>query len=272
MTKDPILAEFRKAVSGPDEEIDLGRAAFEIARVASPDLDVDEALEGLDALAARTATRIGGSENPIARVEALKSVVLDGLGLTGAGDDYYDPRNSYLDQVLERRRGIPISLSVLLMSVGARAGVSLGGASLPFHFLVRVLGVQPPIFVDPFDGGRFLTLEECEERVHRMGRGRIRFEPGMADIASNGEILTRMLNNLKSIHLNALEYAKVLPILDRLLVLNPEAGPLFRERGLVLYRLGERGAARRDLRDYLAATADPPDAKEILGLLRRIDE
>lgn len=270
MRVDPSLSEFRKLVSGPDEEIDLARAALEVARMEYPDLDPEPILEGLDALAARVAARSRGVEDPLARVATLSGVLFGEMGLRGATEDYYDPRNSYLNDVLERRRGIPISLSILFLGVGSRAGVPVGGASLPMHFLVRVLGVRPPVFVDCFDGGRTMDLAGCAEFFERMSNGQVAFDPSMVDLASNGEILTRLLNNLKLVLRNAGDHARVLATLDRLLALNPGEPTLLRERGLVLYRLGDATMARRDLQDYLSASVDPPDAREIRDLLRRI--
>lgn len=267
---DPSLDEFRAAVSGPDEEIDLARASLVIAKVEYPDLDPEPILEGLLALAARIVQRAPPGSEPLAQVEALNATLFRELGLRGAQDHYYDPKNSFLNEVLERKLGIPISLSILYMSVGARAGIALGGASMPMHFLVRVLGVHPPVFVDCYGLGRILGEEECREAVRLMTRGRLAFEPEMLEVASNAAVLTRLLTNLKMIHMNELQYGKALPILDRLLILNPGESVLLRERGIVRFRLGQGELARIDLQNYLQAEVNPPDATEIRNLLKRI--
>ncbi len=268
---DQTLLEFRAAVSGPDEEIDLARATLVIAKVDSPDLEIEPILDGFNALAARVVARAGPDAEVMRQIEALTSVVIKDLGLRGATEtDYYDPRNSFLNRVLERKLGIPISLSIVYMIVGSRAGIALGGTAMPMHFLVKVLGIQPPLFVDCYNQGRILTVEQCKEGVKTMSRGQIPFRDEMLDIVSNGAVLSRLLTNLKMIYLNALQYAKALPILDRLLVLNPSVNSLLRERGLVRYNLEQFDLARQDLKDYLATESDPPDAQEIRNLLRKI--
>lgn len=263
------LEEFRAAVSGPDEEIDLARAALQVARMEYPELDPRAVLDSLDALAARVLIRAGGSYEPLEQIEALTSVVVTDLGLRGARENYYDPRNSMINEVLERREGIPISLSIIYIAVGMRAGVPLGGANVPRHFLVRVLGTDPAWFVDPFNRGRIYSFDQCRRRLLRSeGRNP---DDSVLDLVSNGAVLTRLLNNLKVIYLQGMDFPRSLATLDRLVVLNPTESSLMRERGLVLYKLGRNAPARRDLTRYLRAVTDAPDAPQILNLLRRLD-
>jgi regulator of sirC expression with transglutaminase-like and TPR domain len=264
------LDEFRSAVSGPDDEIDLARAALVVARIQYPDLEIEPFLDSLDALAARARARVAPDAPALAQINALSSVLLRDLGLTGATENYYDPRNSFINDVLERKIGIPVSLSIIYMSVAARAGIALGGTAVPRHFLVRVIGESPPLFIDVYGKGRVMDLETCKHAVRRMFRGRIELHPEMFQTVSSLAIITRLLMNLKMIYLNSKQYASVIPILDRMILVDPADTSLLRERGIVQYQLGQPDLARRDLQRYLAAARNPDDAHDIRALLRRI--
>ena len=264
------IQEFREAVAGPDEEIDLARAALVIEKVEYPQLDIEPVLRSLDALASRVWARAGREDDPPRQVMALSSVVLEDLGMRGAEKNYYDPRNSFLNQVIERKVGIPVSISILYLSVGARAGIALGGTAMPMHFLVRVLGTKPPLFVDCYNKGKLLGEQECLEALRRLSKGRIEARGEMLEVIPNRVVLTRLMTNLKMIYFNTMKFDKALPILDRLLVLSPEESSLLRERGLVRYRLGQADLAREDLTGYLDGGEEPADARAIRKLLRRL--
>lgn len=269
--EDRSLTAFRQAISGQDEEIDLARAALLIARIEYPRLDIEPFMETVNALAAQVLNRTRRKPDPIIQAQALIDVVIKKLGLRGAReDDYYDPRNSFLNDVLERRLGIPISLSILLMGVGSRAGVALGGTSMPMHFLVRILGVEPPLFIDCYGGGQILGEDICEEFVNLISQGTISFERSMLEVISNTDILTRLLTNLKLIYLSESAFSKAVLTLDRLLLIHPDMAFLRRERGLSLYSLKQVAQARRDLEDYLSMAPEAPDASQIQSLLRHI--
>jgi regulator of sirC expression with transglutaminase-like and TPR domain len=178
---------FRRLVEGPEEALALDEGALLIGAHARPDLDVDAYLDRLDELA-------GGC--PEATVDGVVGHLFHHLGFRGNTEDYGDPRNSYLDQVLDRRLGIPITLAVLLIEVGRRVGVPFSGIGLPGHFVVRHEGV-PRVLLDPFEGGRTLTAEDCEERVRRIYGEALAFEPAMLTPVGRRAILARMLANLK---------------------------------------------------------------------------
>ena len=265
-----LLEEFMATISVPDDEIDLARAALLIDKIEYPELEIEPVLESFDALAARVWARVDRGAPILEQVKALTGVAIEDLGLHGAKDNYYDPRNSFVSKVLERKVGIPISLSVVFMSVGSRARIALGGTAVPMHFLVRVLGIKPARFVDCYNGGRILTEDQCRGAIERVGQGKIQIRDGMLDVISNMDVVSRLLANLKVIYLNSMRYTKVMPILDRLLLTNPTETSLLRERGLVHYRLGKSDLARRDFQDYLDSEDEPSDAGEIRRLLRRI--
>lgn len=181
---------FAELVSRPEAEIPLGEGALLIAAHAEPDLDVAAELRRLDDLAMGC---------PAPSLDALCRHLFDDLGFSGNTEDYADPRNSYLDQVLSRRVGIPISLSVVTMEVGRRVGVPLAGVGMPGHFLVRHLG-EPPVFLNPFGGGRRLDEVGCEAIFRHLG-GTEPFLPHYLDPVGPRAILARMLANLRSIFL-----------------------------------------------------------------------
>jgi regulator of sirC expression with transglutaminase-like and TPR domain len=267
---DQTLEAFRAAISGPDEEIDLAGAALAVARIQYPALEIEPYLESLNALASKVRARFDPEEPVLSQINALSGVLLRDLGLSGATENYYDPRNSFINDVLDRKVGIPVSLSIIYIGVGARAGIPLGGTAVPRHFLVRVIGESPPLFIDVYGKGRVMDLETCQQAVRRMFRGRVELHPEMFQTVSNVAIITRLLMNLKMIYLNRKQYASVIPILDRMILLDPADTSLLRERGIVRYQLGQPELARRDLERYLAAARNPDDAHDIRALLRRI--
>ena len=169
----------------------LDEATLLIAAHARPGLDVEGYRRRLDELA-------GQCDEPV--LAEVTHQVFGVEGFRGNDEDYYDPRNSYLDEVLDRRLGIPITLSVVLLEVGRRVGLPLAGVSMPGHFLVRLLG-EPPVFLDPFGGGQLLSEAQCEQRFHAMQGPAATFDATFLDPVPPVEIVARMLNNLRSVHL-----------------------------------------------------------------------
>jgi regulator of sirC expression with transglutaminase-like and TPR domain len=184
---------FARLVGGPPEHLDerLDEAALLIAAHARPGLDLEAYVDRLDELAGQCAEPV---------LAEVTHQLFDVEGFRGNDGDYYDPRNSYLDEVIDRRVGIPITLSVVLMEVARRLGIELAGVSLPGHFLVRLSG-EPPVLLDPFLGGRLLSEAECVERFTAIQGPAAPFDPGYLEPVGSVAILTRMLNNLRNIHL-----------------------------------------------------------------------
>ena len=271
MQSDPALEAFSEAVNLPDEEIGLARASLALARTQYPTLNPEPILRRLDEMADRVLHEAGPSRRLVDQVETLMRVTLRETGIRGTdSENFFDPCNSLLNKVIERREGIPIALGILLLSVGARTGIALGGTSMPLHFLVRVLGMGDPLFIDPYDGGRLLSQEGCRGFLMSLSQGRMVLDPKMLEVISSADVLTRLMTNLKLIYLDAGRLDMALMMLDRLLILNPEAPSLLRERGLTRYRMQDRGGARLDLEAYLVLADNPPDAAQIRNLLRQI--
>ncbi len=194
MNRDEATARFTELVRAPERDLasSLDEAALLIAAHANPDLDVEAYRRRLDDMASACTPRT---------LDGLLHAVYDVEGFRGNTEDYYDPRNSYLDQVLDRRLGIPISLAVVVMEVGRRLGLPLVGIGMPGHFLVR-LEADPPALIDPFDAGKRLTLADCEARFNAAQGDDARFDPSLLVPVGRRAILARMLGNLKQVHEN----------------------------------------------------------------------
>ena len=246
-------------------DVDLAHAALLIAADEYPDLDVDAWLRHLDHLGEKAAKRVTRGQGDFGHLEQLILFLYRDLGLSGNSGDYYDPRNSYLNDVLERRLGIPITLAVIAMEIGARAGVPLLGVGFPGHFLLRH-AVHPELFLDPFAGGRIMTVSECAELLARHQDGQTQFRREFLRPVEPLEILRRMLANLRAIYLQRKSYAKAIRTIDRLILL--ERNPLShrRDRGLLLVHCGDpRGID--DLDAYLDEKPEASDRKEVEKLL-----
>jgi regulator of sirC expression with transglutaminase-like and TPR domain len=256
----------------PDDAIDLGQAALLIARQEYPDLEVDRYLRVLDDMGADLRARLRGGEVATSRIAHLNRYLFDELGYRGNVDEFFDPRNSFLNDVLDRRTGIPISLSTVYLEVGRRCGFPLAGVSFPGHFLVRYTAVETgtELLVDPFNRGVMLTPEDCRERLETMFGGGIAFRPELLRRARNREILERMLANLKAIWDRACDVRRELRVQNVLLILRPDSPAHLRDRGLLHYRAVLLAEAAADLEGYLAAAPRAPDAEVIRSQIVRL--
>lgn len=260
-------AQFQQIAQRADEDIDLAEAALLIAKTAYHDLDIARYLARIDDLARGLRARVPEDARPDALIVALNRFLFEEEGFAPNLEDYYDPRNSFLNEVLERRVGIPISLSVLYMEVGWRAGLRLQGVSFPGHFLVKCPVEQGTIILDPYCGGISLSLQELQQRLRAARGGEVSraIVAGLLVSATKKDILARMLRNLKAIYLEQQHYANALPILDWLVALRPGDAPERRDRGLTYLKLECFRAALEDLEHYLEATPAAIDLDEIRG-------
>ncbi len=250
------------------EDFDLAEACLLIAQDAYPDLDVAHYLARIDALAATVRGRVADDAFAQQKLAALNRHLFNELGFGGNAGDYYDPRNSYLNQVLERRTGIPITLSILYMEIGRRLGLRLQGVSFPGHFLVelRVSGGQ--LVLDPFCGGEAQSEADLRARLALVLPQRevdtLRLSQFL-QAATPRQILARLLRNLKGIYLRLEEAQNTLEVMQRMVMVAPHAAEEVRDRGLAYYRLDCFRAALADLQDYLERRPDAADADEIRG-------
>jgi regulator of sirC expression with transglutaminase-like and TPR domain len=215
------ISLFSHLVSRPESDLDLARAALLIAEPEYPGLDVARYVEELDRLGAGAAARIAASRQATP-LESVVRYLYEEIGFHGNTLDYYDPRNSFLNEVLDRRTGIPISLALVLTETCRRVGIDARGVSFPGHFLVRVQdGDEDVMFIDPFDG-RLLDDHQIAELHERATGESGPVDPGLLDPASKGHVLMRLLNNLRAIYERTGDQNRLLGVLARMQVLSPD--------------------------------------------------
>jgi regulator of sirC expression with transglutaminase-like and TPR domain len=260
-----VEARFRRLVEGPEEQIDLAEGALLIAKHADEELEVERYLARIDDLAARLRAQIPEDGTEPERIVALNRFMFGEQGFAPNVEDYYDPRNSFLNQVLDRKVGIPISLSVLYIEVGRRIGLPLHGVAFPGHFLVKCNLEQGVVVLDPYCGGISLRLQDLQQRLREVRGGEVSraIVAGMLVAANKKEILARMLRNLKAIYLEQHDYAHALPTLDWILLLHPGEAVELRDRGLTYLKLECVRAALSDLERYLEMAPAAADLDEI---------
>lgn len=269
MSRSEIEA-FSVEVNQPDDRVDLARAVLVMGRFEYPELDVDGYLERIDRLAGAAERELASAELPAL---VLAEFLFDRLGFAGNVEHYADPRNSFLNEVLERRLGIPISLSVLYLEIARRAGVSAMGVGLPGHFIVRaMLDNGQVIYIDPFHRGALLTEDDCSERVRAITGGRLPFHEAFLNPVGVRYILVRMLNNLKNFYAAAGDHARAAEVVERLLVLHPNDIDEVRNLGLLYGALGRRRQAAALLEHYLAQRPEARDAAAVRKFLASMSE
>ncbi|MBX3026687.1 tetratricopeptide repeat protein [bacterium] len=247
---DDPRARFAAAVQAPDDAIDLAEVALLIAAEAYPGLDGDRYLAMLDALGDGARAHVAGAGSDDARLRALIQYVAREQRFTGNQDDYYDRRNSFLNDVLDRRTGIPITLAIVYIEVARRAGLVVHGIGFPGHFLAKYQGEVEIVF-DPFFG-LVLSEEQCAKRLQAVMGAETPFDRAYLRRATPKEILVRMLRNLKQVFLQAREFEPALACSERILLVQPELPPELRDRGLLYHQLECYSAAQADLERFLA--------------------
>ena len=247
----------------PDAGVDLARAALLIACEEYPDLDPSRYLSRLELMAEAVRSRLQGGADADGAVAALNGYLFGEEGFRGNEQDYYDPRNSFLNDVLDRRMGIPITLSTVYIEVAQRAGVEAAGVGLPGHFIVRVSSGGSERLVDPYHGGLRLSPEDCQERLDRIYGGRLRVDSTMLAPCGRKSMLARMLRNLKAIYLKTGDQERALRVLDLLLQVNPHSGEDLRDRGLLYAALDCYGLAADDLQAHVELFPVAADAAEL---------
>ncbi len=269
MTDDKTLPAWATLAEADDDQVPLLGCALLIARDEYPDLDIAACLAQVEAHAASLRPLVDGLDDAPLKMQAINRRLFDELGYAGDHDEYYDPRNSYLNMVLHRRRGNPISLAVIQMEVARRLGVPLDGVSFPGHFLVRLPVDDGLLVMDPFNRGRPLGTEELRLRA-KPHFGADVPDDALFDIltpAPTRAILSRILRNLHALYVGSGDWARAVRCMDRVLCLVPDNAESLRDRGLGYAELGHRAGAARDLGDYLQRWPDADDAETIRGRL-----
>ena len=265
------LESFTELLARDDVRIDLAHACLMIAQDAYPKLDVERYLGEIERMAMRLRGQMPQSAQPEERVAALNEFLFDELGYSGNTEAYYDPRNSYLNEVMDRKTGIPITLSVLYMAVGRRVGLPLEGVSFPGHFLVRLRLRNGVLVLDPFAAGAPQSASELRERLQRVippgalekvAAGELPLEQFL-EPATNRQIIARVLRNLKGIYRDSDKPQEQLDVLNRMVLVAPEASAELRDRGIVYHRLECYRAALKDLSDYVEREPNAPDFEDV---------
>jgi len=259
----------------PREQIDLALASLVIARDEYPDLDVAEYLRRIDELAQTLRGRLRADISPADKLAMLNRYLFEELGFAGNSDDYYDPRNSYLNDVIDRKLGIPITLSVLYIEVGRRLGLPLAGVSFPGHFLVKCTLRDGAVVLDTYAKGASLGIKDLQKRLRVLSGGRDVAPEAvmrMLTTAPPAEIVVRMLRNLKAIHDERGDKTRALTAMNRVLDLFPEAADAYRDRARILESLECFGAALADYETYLKLDPEARDARVLRGKIAALRE
>jgi regulator of sirC expression with transglutaminase-like and TPR domain len=262
----PQLERFAELVSR--EQFDLAEASLLLAQDAYPEVDVPGYLGRLDEIAAAIRRRIASDAFAEQKVLALNYYLFNELHYSGNIDDYYDPRNSYLNEVMERRTGIPITLSILYLEVGRRIGLNLKGISFPGHFLVKLSVKRGELVLDPFIGGEAQSESDLRKRLAQVlpaGQAERASLERYLEPATSRQIIARVLRNLKNIYMRTQDLERTLAVMHRMLLVVPESAEELRDRGLVYQQLECFRPALSDLQNYLRRRPDAPDATEIHG-------
>ncbi len=270
---DAIL-ELGHLLESPDADqiggdFDLTMGALLIASTDDPNIDFDGIQANLDRMADAAAARIPGDATSLQSLNAITDLLFGVIGFTGNRDDYYDPRNSYLNHVLDRRLGIPITLSLLCVEVGRRAGVPILGVGMPGHFLIRHRD-EPGFFVDSFNGGLLLSQDECGALLRQSAGDSVRLEAHHLDAVSPRDILARVLRNLKAIYWDREEFDRCINTIGGLMAVYPDRPEEQRDRGVVHLKAGNHRESADDFAAYIDAAPDAEDIETVKNALARL--
>ncbi|HEU5118495.1 MAG TPA: transglutaminase-like domain-containing protein [Isosphaeraceae bacterium] len=259
--------EFRRLLSG-DEAVDLTRLSLEIAQDLYPDLDNAAYLIRLDALAERVRDRCPSGAKVRQILGQINWVLFVEESFRGNDESYYDPRNSFLNEVLDRKLGIPISLSVIYMAVADRLGLALSGVNLPAHFIVRSRWGSDAVFVDPYHGGTLMDRQGCQRLLEQVTGQGVELTDEQLAPCSPVLVVRRMLHNLKAVYLRENDFVSALPILRRLTALSGDDPIERRDLGVACLHADRPAEALDHLDAYLTAFPRAPDSVPVASLLK----
>lgn len=259
---------FTEAVRGPEEDVDLTLACLYIAGEEYPEIDVDRYAGEIDGIAARVADNLPGDATIRSWLGEMGHYLSHVEGFHGDPEGRSDPRTGYLNEVIDRKVGIPISLSVLYKEVAARNGVLLEGVGLPGRFILRCRSGEGDVFIDPWDNGSLLTRADCEELVRRRYQGSVPFREEYLYPFDKKQVLVRLLTSLKVAYFESREHARSLAAADRIAIVDPSLDVNIRERGRLHYLLGHYREAIRSLELYLRLFPEASDKEDIENQIR----
>ncbi len=264
-------ARLGEVVRRSERGFELGRAALYIAQEEYPQLPVERYILRFDEFAEEVKDRLNDETAPPIVLGETIDTLFQREGLRGNKEAYHDPRNSFINDVLDRRLGIPITLGIVLLEVGWRLDLPLEGVSFPGHFLVRYRGATENLLIDPFDEGRIRFESEAQEVLVQVYGGMVRMQPAFLRAATKLDTIRRLLVNLKGLYINVKDHARALSVVERLLLVQPGSPGERRDRGMLLLKLGREVEAKEQLRRYLEFAPGAADAKRIRSLVRRLE-
>jgi len=252
--------------ANPLTRVDVAVLSLELAKDEYPDLDTQSYIDQIDAYADTLAPRLNGSLED--RTIELCQLLFEEEGFQGNCDDYYNPKNTYFNEVLDRKLGLPITLSILAIAVGNRAGLSIQGVGLPGHFIAKASEGDEHVLFDPFNGGQILSVSACSQLVEGVTGIPLEMTPSILASTSPGMIAVRMLTNLKGVYMRKPDFARAARVIKRLVQLLPCEVMQRRDLGVCLIHDDKPGSAIRHLQAYLAANPDADDAETIQELIK----
>jgi regulator of sirC expression with transglutaminase-like and TPR domain len=270
---DAIL-ELSRLVESPQADdvggdFDLSLGALLIAATVYADLDIDGIRANIDRMAEAAGARLPEEATSLEQLNTITDLLFGVIGFNGNRDDYYDPRNSYINDVLDRRLGIPITLSLLCIEVGRRIGVPVQGIGMPGHFLINHRD-EPGYFVDTFNGGLLLNQDECAALLRESAGDGVRLEAHHLNPVTPREILARVLRNLKSIYWDREEFDQCINSIGALMAVLPDQAEEQRDRGVVHLKAGNHRESAADFEAYLEANPSAEDAETVRNALQRL--
>jgi regulator of sirC expression with transglutaminase-like and TPR domain len=260
-----MVGELKGLLAGRDDDMELDQAALNLAMIEFPDLDFGPSLEALDRFANDIADRCSDLSDGREFVRVANQYLFHEIGLRGNADDYYNPRNSCLNEVLQGRLGIPITLSVVYMEIGRRLAKHVAGIGLPRHFVIQYDDGDYSTYIDPFHGGVILSPDDCYRLAQVEDEN-----PRLLAPAGKRQIVMRMINNLRGIYFSQRSFEKAQAILNLLIEANPESAEEYKQRGLVRLQMRQLLAGKKDLQIYLALNPHAEDKDEIQGQLQAV--
>jgi regulator of sirC expression with transglutaminase-like and TPR domain len=256
-------------VSRDDDEIALAEAALLIAAEEYQSLDIPYYLARLDYFGDLARPQAADARDAIEVITSLNVTLFEQLGFRGNRESYYDPRNSFLNEVIDRRTGIPITLTVVYIEVAKRIGFPIKGVGMPYHFIAKHESESGDLFIDPFNAGGLLGSAGCDELITRMSGGKIELQPEHLQAVTNKQILTRMLSNLLAVY-SPTDHSRARAAIDRILLINPDSPSHIRDRGLLLAAIGDRTRALADLERYIELVPNASDGDKIREQIKSV--
>lgn len=268
LARQAFLQETRQ----PDEYINLERAALYMAQEVYPTLEVEEYINALETMAQEVLERLPAERYPLKVLQTINHYLFEDLKFKGNQTNYYDPRNSYLNDVIDRRLGIPITLALVYLAIARRVEFPMVGVGLPGHFLIRPVVGEMDVYVDVFHQGEILFPQDCQALLAKLYQQSIVWRPEFLEPVTSRQFLARMLGNLKGVYIGRGEIDQALSAIDRILMLFPDAPMELRDRGVIYFQLKRWIEARQDLEAYLDKLPDAPDRPIIQQVMERIEE